>query len=60
MGKHGLGRNYILHIFGVLVFYSFAEMEMKQKNGISHRGWALDERWRSYALICSKRPERQP
>lgn len=40
------GRDYVLFVF---FFYSYAEMETKQKNAISHRGRAL-EKLRGYLL----------
>jgi inosine/xanthosine triphosphate pyrophosphatase family protein len=40
------GRDYVLHVF-VVFFYSYAEMETKQKNAISHRARAL-EKLRAY------------
>jgi inosine/xanthosine triphosphate pyrophosphatase family protein len=40
MGKRG--RDYVLHGFVCFRFYSYVEMGTKQKNGISHRGRALD------------------
>jgi hypothetical protein len=40
MGKRG--RDYVLHGFVCFGVYSYVEMETKQKNGISHRGRALE------------------
>ena len=42
MGKKR-GRDYVLSYVFVCFFFSYAEMDAKQKNVISHRGRALDK-----------------